>query len=201
MTRESYAGTVKSSLVAYADESSVTRSPTHQEYLVCATILERSELEELREELQPLLLPGQIKLHWTDEGDKRRRQVVQTISRLDTFQVIITNHSERSRKTERYRRKCLEALYFELSSMKITDLTLESRQESQNRKDMEHIVALQAKGQCRGITVTHVRGGDDPLLWIPDVVLGAFNATHQGENEYWEALQEKVILQRRAMGG
>lgn len=148
---------VESSLVAYADESSVRHNADHQEYLVCAAIFERSELDEIRKELRPLLLPGQIKLHWTDEGSSRRRQIVRSVSGVDSFQVIVTNRSEISRKTERYRRKCLETLYFELGNMKIVDLTLESRQESQNRKDIEHIIALQAAGKCQGIRVTHRR--------------------------------------------
>lgn len=191
---------VESSLVAYADESSVRHNDDHQEYLVCAAILERSKLEEIRQELRPLLLPGQMKLHWTDEGSRRRRQIVLTVSGLDVFQVIVTNRSQVNRKTERYRRKCLETLYFELGNKKIADLTLESRQESQNRKDIEPIVALQAAGKCQGIRVTHCRGGDDPLLWIPDVVLGAFNSIHHGETEYWDQLQEKLVLQRNAEG-
>ena len=190
---------MESSLVAYADESILSFS-SYQDYLMCATILDHSDLEALRNELRPLLLPGQIKLHWTDEGDKRRRQVVQLISRLESFQLIIVNRSEISPKTERYRRKCLETLYSELADMKIMDLILESRQESQNRKDIEHIVALQASGRFRGIKVSHSRGGDDPLLWIPDVVLGAFNARHRGEYEYWEALQDKVLVERKAIG-
>lgn len=84
--------------------------------------------------------------------------------------------------------------------MRVTDLTLESRQENQNKKDIEHLVALQAAGRYRGIRMTHARGGDDPLLWIPDVVLGAFNATYRGEHAYWEMLKEKVVLQRTVAG-
>ncbi|GAA4795715.1 hypothetical protein [Corynebacterium canis] len=180
-------------LVAYGDESSVLRSPESQEYLICATILERAQFEQLRNQLLPLLLPGQIKLHRTDESAPRRRSIVKTISEIESIQVIVTNSSEKSKKTERYRRKCLERLYYELVELKVYHLTLESRQEAQNRKDIKHLAALQSSGVYRGLRISHARGGDDPLLWIPDVVLGALNATKQGNPEYWDLLKGNVL--------
>lgn len=135
-------------------------------------------------------------MHWTDERDSRRRKIVETLARIESIQAIITHRSELNRKTERYRRKCLEQIYFELSDMDIHNVILESRDEAQNEKDIAHIVALQGQGQSTGIRLRHVRGGDDPLLWIPDAVLGAFNAAHLGEEKYWEQLQDKVILNR-----
>lgn len=187
---------MKSQLVAYIDESSARRPPRNQEYMVCAAILESADLDKVRAELRPLLLPGQIKLHWTDERTSRRRKIVETLSTIDSMQAVITHRSELSKKTERYRRKCLEQMYFELSSMDIQSVTLESRQEAQNRKDIEHIVVLQGQGQGAGIRLQHVRGGDDPLLWIPDIVLGALNSVYLGEEQYWEQLHDKVILNR-----
>lgn len=187
---------MKSQLVAYIDESSARRPPRNQEYMVCAAILESDDLDTVRAELRPLLLPGQIKLHWTDERTSRRRKIVETLSTIDSMQAVITHRSALSKKTERYRRKCLEQMYFELSSMGIRNVTLESRQEAQNSKDIEHIVALQGQGQGAGIRLQHVRGGDDPLLWIPDIVLGALNSVYLGEEQYWDQLHDKVILNR-----
>lgn len=197
---ESYTGKVSSDpqLVAYGDESSVLRSPESQEYLICATILECAQFEQLRDQLLPLLLPGQIKLHWTDESAPRRRSIVKTISEIESIQVIVTNSSERSKKTERYRRKCLERLYYELVELKVCHLTLESRQEAQNQKDIKHLAPLQSSGVYRGLRISHARGGDDPLLWIPDVVLGALNASKQGNPEYWDLLKGNVLSFCRA---
>lgn len=75
----------------------------------------------------------------------------------------------------------MEQMYFELSAMSVYDITFESRQTAQNRKDIEYIVALAGQGQCAGRMLQHTRGGDDPLLWIPDVVLGALNSVYLGE--------------------
>ena len=67
---------------------------------------------ELR--LRPLRLPGQIKPHWTDEGARRRRIITEAIAGLESMHVVVAHLSGRSRKTERYRGKCLELLYYEL---------------------------------------------------------------------------------------
>lgn len=151
----------------------------------------------MREALRPLLLPGQIKLHWTDESKARKRAIVDQLCELEPMNVVITHLSERHRKTERFRRKCLEVLYQELLLMEVHDLTLESRSRSQDNKDLAHIVALQGQGLGRSIRICHFRGGDEPLLWIADAVLGAINAAHSGEEQYLEALSSTFVLQRR----
>ena len=191
---------MESQLVAYIDESSAYRPPNRQEYMICAAIIDSQDLEQVREELRPLLLPGQVKLHWTDERNSRRRKIVETLSGIDSMQAIITHQSEVSKRTERHRRKCLEQMYFELSEMHIHNVTLESRQEAQNKRDLAHIVALQGQGQSVNIRLQHVRGGDDPILWVPDAVLGALNSVHLGEEQYWEKLYEKVLLNRPTPG-
>lgn len=187
---------VKSQFVAYVDESSAPRVPNLQEYMVCAAIVDPDDAETIREALYPLRLRGQIKLHWTDESNSRRKKIVETLASIDSMQAIITHRSEPSRKTERFRRKCLEQMYYELSNMQIQDVVLESRQETQNKKDREHIVALQGQGQCAGLRIRHVRGGDDPLLWIPDAVLGAYNSRYLGRDQFWGLIQDKLVLNR-----
>lgn len=164
---------------------------------MCAAIVNIDDVETVREALYPLRLPGQVKLHWTDERDSRRRKIVDTLTSIDSMQAIITHRSAPSRKTERFRRKCLEQMYYELSDMQIQDVTLESRQEAQNKKDREHIVALQGQGQCAALRIKHVRGGDDPLLWIPDAVLGAFNSIHLGQDQFWEPIQDKLLFTQK----
>lgn len=184
-------------LVAFVDESSSPRGPHLQEYLVCAAVLSAEDTEEIRSVLRPLRLPGQTKLHWTNERDSRRRKIVAVLSSLESMQVVVAHRSAPDPKTERYRRKCLEQLYFELGQMEVRDLVLESRRPGQNRKDMEHIVMLQGRGQAQSVRIRHVMGRDEPLLWIPDAVLGALNSAHLGDGQYWETLQDRVVLQRK----
>ncbi len=165
---------------------------------MCAAVVPDDSAEELREQLLPLRLKGQIKLHWTDESETRRRKIVAAVSELAPMTAVVTHMSQRHNKTERFRRKCLETIYFELASMGIQEVVCEARTSAQNQKDIAHIVAL--KGQKvvdRDFTINHCRGGDDPLLWIPDIFLGAINAKHLGEDTYYESLKELLILERK----
>lgn len=182
---------------AWVDESSANRGETTQEYLVGAAIVDTEDQDAIRDELRPLLLPGQIKLHWTDESERRRRRIVEAIVAAGPMIVVVTHLSERQRKTERFRHKCLEALYYELAADKVLDVTLESRSAAQDSKDLAHTVALQNQGLDRGVRICHRQGGDDPLLWIPDAVLGSINAAHQGNSSHLEALQSTILLRKR----
>lgn len=162
-----------------------------QEYLIGSAIIPAHKCDTMREALRPLLLPGQIKLHWTDESKARKRAIVDRVCELEPVSVVIAHLSERHRKTERFRRKCREVLYQELLQMEVHDLTLESRSRSQDNKDRAHIVALQGQGLGRSIRISHLRGGDEPLLWIADAVLGAINSAPLGEEQYLEALPQR----------
>lgn len=183
---------------AFLDESSAVRSEEHQEYLVCAAVVPVQEAEAIREKLLPLRLKGQIKLHWTDESEARQRKIVAAISAMAPMTAVITHLSHRQRKTERFRRKCLETIYYELAGMGVRDVTCEARTPSQNKDDLAHIVALRSqKVVSADFRINHCRGGEDPLLWLPDIFLGAINARHKGDSRYYDALQEFLILESK----
>ncbi|MCG2800407.1 MAG: hypothetical protein L6367_17965 [Cellulomonas sp.] len=182
---------------AFLDEASALRPADQQEYLVCAALIADAECHDVREHLRPLLLPGQIKFHWTDESERRRADIVARITELGPMSVVVSHLDSRRRRVERYRRKCLESLYLELVSMEVFDLTLESRSGPQDREDRAHIVALQGQGLDRHLRIGHVRGGDEPLLWIADTVLGAINSAYLGRSRHIERLRSTLLIETR----
>ncbi|MDQ1123463.1 hypothetical protein [Microbacterium trichothecenolyticum] len=184
---------------AFIDESSAVRSSTRQEYLIGAGFIPFEACDEIREQLRCLALPGQVKLHWTDESEPHRRNIVERISALAPMTRVVTHRSERVKKNERCRRNCLEALYHDMAGMEVFDLLLEDRSPSQNSRDGERIVALQGQGLDSRVRIAHRRGGDEPLLWIADVLLGAINAAALGQPAHLETLQETVVLRRRTV--
>lgn len=184
-------------LRAFLDESSRVLNDEFQEYSVGAALLSSDECADAREEIRPLLLPGQVKLHWTDESRRRRVKIIDAIVSLGPMNVVISHVSARQRKTERFRRKCLETLYYEFAGMEVHDVLLESRSTKQDKDDRAHIVALQGQGLERRIHIDHRRGGDEPLLWIADAVLGAVNSAEQGEPAHLDALSETILLRAR----
>lgn len=185
----------------FLDESSVRRGAAHQEYLVCAAIVPPDDAAALREQLLPLRLKGQIKLHWSDEQESRRRKIVTSIAAMEPMTAMVTFLSQQQKKTERYRRKCLEGIYNELSLMGVSQVTCESRTPSQNKKDVAHLLSLRnSKKLPTNFDITHSRGGDDPLLWIPDIILGAVNAHRAGNDEHYEAIKHLLVYEARAEG-
>ena len=192
-----YTWNVRSLYQAYVDESSARRGLHQQDYIICAVLIEKGRCEQIRENLSKLLLRGQRKLHWTDESTERRKKIVEAIASLENpMHAVITHRSQISKKTERFRRKCLEELYYELVNMEVYSVYLESRQSKQNEKDIAHIVALQDQNQASNIIITHKKGSEEPLLWIADVVLGAINADFLGDKAYLEQLQESIVLNK-----
>jgi len=181
---------------AFADESSANRGENQQEYLIGAALIPADKCETLREKLRPLLLPGQIKLHWTDESEPRRRSIIKLLCELDAMNVVIAHRSARQKKTERFRRKCLGDFYSEMAAMNVQDVTLESRSPKQDKLDRAHIVGLQNSGLTRDVRIAHLRGGDEPLLWIADAVLGAINSDFLGEKSHLEALSRTFVVHR-----
>lgn len=183
---------------AYLDESSAVRSEERQEYLVCAAVIPVAEVEAIRERVSALRLKGQIKLHWTDESEARRKQIVTALAGLSPMTSVVTHLSDRQNKTERFKRLCLEVMYYELALMGVRNVICEARTASQDKKDRAHIVALRNQRKVeQGFDIDHCRGGDDPLLWLPDIFLGAINSRHLGNSWYYDALSEFMILESK----
>ena len=164
---------------------------------MCAALIPENLCVGIREQLTPLLLPGQVKFHWTDESDRRKRLIVTRIVELGPMNVIVSHLDARRKKVERYRRKTLETMYHELVDMNVFDLTLECRSDSQDKSDRAHIVGLQGQGLDPRVRINHRRGGDEPLLWIADAVLGAINANYLGEGSFLSDLEATLLIEKR----
>jgi len=184
-------------LKAFLDESSGLRHTAQQVYLIGAALAPAEATDAIRKELLTLKLPGQTKVHWSDESESRKKKIVDVMSNIDQMSIIVSHLDVRSRKTERYRRKCLETLYYQFAEMHVWSVTLEGRTSKQDEGDKAHIVALQSQGLSRSIRIEHARGGDEPMLWIPDVFLGAVNAAHHGDSRYLEKLEGRILMELR----
>ena len=185
---------MENSFVAFLDESRALRPFDTKVYMVCAALVEVERINDVRVGLEPLRLPGQKKLHWTDESISRKLDIAKAIADLDNMNAIVSHYGEASGKEERFRRKCLEQIYYELDQMGINRVVMESRSKHQDAKDRGHIVALQGRGLFQNMRIEHKRGGDEPLLWIPDAVLGALNLREKGHAECWEFLAESMVV-------
>lgn len=127
---------------------------------MCAALIASDAAEEIRAELSTLKEPGQIKLHWTDEKESRRRKIVELVSGIESILFVVSHKASPQNKTERFRKECLKLLYSYLTDYGVTNLILESRSVVQDREDKRHIVHLQQRGSYVGLHIEHKRGGE-----------------------------------------
>lgn len=180
--------------VAYGDES-MRQSLQPQLYLLCAcTVKDGSAASS---QLASLLPRGAQKLHWRDMDWRLKRKSLRlTADVLGPYCLIVP--CAYSGKQERARRKCLEAMLPDLENHGLACLVLESREERDNKRDTSLLLSLRSRCLIGGIDVAHQRGKDNPLLWLPDQILGAYGDTlckspryETWENE-WELIRPSV---------
>lgn len=81
---------------AYVDESLRIHKGL---YVLAAVIIANAEADRHRAAMRALLERGQLRLHWRDESDKRRDQLVAAVCRLrHTGAVVIARASRRDGK-------------------------------------------------------------------------------------------------------
>lgn len=174
-------GVTGSSVVhAFADES--YRKGT---YLICAAIVAVADLDRTRRDLRALLLPGQRRLHFADEGDRRRRLLLSEISRLP-----IPTHvfSAAGQNQTAARDDILFAMVPAMRAQGVTRLVMDSR-EGQDHKDRTTIRRLIGSHPQPIFEYSHERSQHQPLLWVPDAVAWAF-----GRGGQWRKRVEDLGL-------
>ena len=171
-----------------------------QEYRVCAVVVSDEQDNVVREAVRPFLLRGQVKFHWKIEPERRRQSFLSVTTNQVFYAIVVCDRSASQRHHERQRRKTLELLYRELEARDVTQVTLESRTPSQDRLDVAHIAGLKSAGLFRPFRLVHQRGGDEPILWISDVLLGAGNAVRKGDASYSSLLSQISVLELNTMG-
>lgn len=180
---------------AWVDESGSDHTRDPGTYVLAAAISRPPTEATIREQLQRLRLPGQIKLHWRDEDPARRLAITHTVAACDIDHLVIVRIGADHERTERRRRKCLERLLHELEARNIIDVVLESRGGADDRRDIQMLNALRGQHYLSsGIRLTHVVGRYEPMLWIPDAVCGAVTSARIGEPSHQSILKQRLTL-------
>lgn len=174
---------------AFADES-FGRLPTQSIYVMCAALIEESELEGIRHVMRRLR-KGSTKLHWYEESSQRRHQLLTIVSELN-IEFAISDETAFRPQQPLMRRACIRRLTQELARRGVDHLTLEARNRVDDRRDIGDINWLR---QSEGLSVwlQHVRGVDEPLLWIADLICGASLARFRGVETFNHALDDLDI--------
>ena len=178
------------SLVAYGDES-IQRLCDPSRYLLAATVYaEGTDPSFLLRKAKP---SGAQKLHWYDLDERRQAASLEVVSRIAQQTTIVASMPLEGVRLERARRKALEEIVRRLMDMGVGKLVLESRNPTHDKRDRQLLVSMRCRGEATEFDLEHVPGSSEPLLWVPDLILGAYGEViTKGANRRWEDSWDKI---------
>ncbi|WP_129360325.1 hypothetical protein [Rothia uropygioeca] len=135
------------------------------EYYIVASAVAPGNVTEARKFVRGLMLPGQRRLHFTDEKDSRRKQLLKSFSDLD---VEVSVYIASGRKGKEARPLCLAALAKNLAESGVNRLYLE--QDASTFVADKKVLRSTFAGYPHGPSYDFPRASEEPLLWIADAV-------------------------------
>ncbi|KRE39220.1 hypothetical protein ASG73_02455 [Janibacter sp. Soil728] len=162
-------------------------------YFLGAAIIDMDDYDTCRSALLALPRSGP-KLHWHGADSQRRRRVMAAVETLPAQHVVVIAAPTDPARQQRARAKCVERMLHELELYGATRLVMETRTPSLNDRDMKLIDRLRgARRIPSGIRLEFGLPSQEPLLWLPDQVLGAIGLSEAGEQRWLtEAMAARV---------
>lgn len=137
------------------------------EYIVCAVLVAAAELDQARKALRALRRPGQRRIHFVHESDRRRRQVLSALARGP---IRVAVYRSDAKDAEQARRRCLQQLVHD-ESAQLRRLVLESRGDRDaNDQSVIHVARYEASAD---FGFDHLQPHEEPLLWAADAIAWA----------------------------
>ena len=171
----------------YLDESFRRVNANSGFYLLAAVSLEVNAEETTRGELRKAL-PGRMpRFHWRTDSDKQHKKAIEAVARLDSLSMTVFVQAEvPERKQERHRQHALWNVAPKLGDRCQHTLIFEARERSQDRRDTKTLGSITKSGVGGPkFSYTFGRPLDEPLLWLPDIVLGATGLMLVGNSDRW----------------
>jgi hypothetical protein len=174
-------------LHAWVDESMRPMDKNDRMYLLGAVVADPTCCDHARAALKQALPRGARKLHWTDMGSREKRKVTDIVTTFDMAHLVVVGAPLDHRKQEHARAKCMERLLWELSEIPVNQVFLEERTKSLNERDMKLVRHLRGKKSIPSrLRVDVERPSVEPMLWVPDQVLGALGDAETDETTWLE---------------
>ncbi|MBB4933312.1 hypothetical protein F4561_004132 [Lipingzhangella halophila] len=178
--------------VAYADESFL-EADSGGFYVIAAAVIENHGIEEARQEM--LALRGKRrtnKTHWTEMDPGERAHAAKMVATLEGLHIVTVGRPVPPKHQDRARAKCLQPLVAELNGYGVGTLFLEARNAKQDKWDIKTVIATRRALGKINFNVAHLYGGNEPLLWVADIVAGAVQASRRGYPAYRNVLDNQV---------
>ena len=173
---------------AFMDESERDRR-----YYLCVAIVDQTQVNIMRKQLNCLLMPGQRELHFKQEKPPRRRAVADIIARLSVA-VRIYQTTYTPRTDEIARQKCLELAVADLLRMGTHRLVIDSRWE-QDKFDAKTIHRqLRDQPDHWNFSYEHNDSKMEPLCWIADAAGWCFGAGGDWQRRIMPIIDDVIEL-------
>ncbi|MFJ5957006.1 hypothetical protein ACIQC5_13735 [Paenarthrobacter sp. NPDC092416] len=171
-------------LHAWVDESMRTVNVKEPLYMLAAAVADPSYCDSVRQELRSMLTNGP-KLHWRDMDTRAKKLSMNLLRTVDATHIVVVAAPLDPRRQERARAKCMERLFAELGSLGVSSVFLESRTRSLNERDLRLVDKLRgSRAMPASLRVEVELPSVEPMLWIPDQILGAMGDSEAG-NDKW----------------
>ena len=136
-------------------------------YTMVAVSVAAHDAPALRQQMRALVLPGQRRIHFTNESDSRRRAVLSRLRDLGVRAHIV--HSD-DRSELAARLSCLDAIVDLAASRRHERIVLE-RDDSIEQIDRRFLFDRVNRHGLRGcLSYAHATAHQEPLLWAADAL-------------------------------
>ncbi|MFT4286191.1 hypothetical protein [Nocardioides sp.] len=176
---------------AYVDEA-VPR--TGAAYLLTCALVADADISAVRDVLYAIRRPSERKVHWHDRLPKEHLSLASVVAGLAATHLIVVRDTDLDEPIERRRRKCLERLLWTLDQRgDVQQVVLEARQTRQNERDRKILDVMRASRVVgASLRMEHMPGPREPLLWIPDIVAGAYSDLLAGAEATFAPIADSV---------
>lgn len=179
-------------LHAWVDESMRSVNVKEPLYMLGAAVADPSCCGVVRDDLRGILTDGP-KLHWRDMDARARKLSIDLLGTLDATHIVVVAAPLEPRRQERARAKCMERLFSELSTLGVTSVFLESRTRSLNKRDMRLVDNLRGRMVMPPALRVEIQlPSEEPMLWVPDQVLGAIGDAEAGNAKWLGAFKGHI---------
>lgn len=183
--------------VAFVDESGSNSRLDPHAYLLGAFIVPASRVDDVREAMLRLRLPGQRKVHWREESLRRQLAITREIGELDLSAIVVA-HVDANRKPEQRRHRSLATLLPELQQCGVERAEFESRGPKDDARDRRLVDNLRRSHRLdrslQPVRIDHTPGTAEPCLWAADALCGAAVAHRTGDHRFLKLLGASVRL-------
>lgn len=164
-------------------------------YVLAAVLVDTSERESIRAQLEGLLLRTQPRIHFHVEASARRHKLVAAVASTGCVAVVVVGAPMDPRRQERARRYCLTRIIWELRERDVVRIVCESPGRQRDNTDVQLFVGLRRFGVLTaGMQVEYAAPSGElgeTLLWLPDIVAGAHvAAVTSGDLNIWTPLAD-----------